>query len=1121
MLSTLTVAGRTVVKRLSADWLIVAAAFITVLLATVLLASGPIYADAVTISSLQRSLSDAPVEEAYIEASVHVYPEFHDRADEITRATVDRSLSATGAATFAHIEADAFEIEGAEDGVVTTLASLHYFEALENHATLLAGRWPGEAGVAEVALHAPAAVHLDVEVGDTFTVVNRRDPSLRVALTIVGTYQIEDATDPYWLNDTLSLSGIEESPSFRSVGPFAVTRETLLSELTPVRANADWRILPEFENLEVPEVDGYRARVAGLADELTDELFTSIPPAASGASSGFAVATDLDNLLTDVDRSLTVTRSSVLALLVQLALLAGYALVLTAGLLVDTRRTETNLARSRGTSPGQVLGIALLEGLVLTVPAMILAPHVATWLLGILNQVGPIASVGLTIEPEPTVESFILAGLAAGLAVVALAWPAYRSARRFGSSETRHGRQSSRGGAQRVGVDLALVALAFLVFWQLQTIGPDVSARVRGQFGIDPLLVVAPAMALLAGAILALRMIPLLARIAEWLATSRRAAVAALASWQVARRPTRYARSALLLILAIGIGFFAASYSTTWIASQRDQAAHAVGADISLIPDRATGTSIDDTQLTSLHRSIPGVKDSMPVSRLSGQLVRGESLVDILLLDASRADGIVAIRDELSPDFAELMALLAEARPALAGIELPGEPVTLELELEAVEEIPEDEGLEQCGPEPVGPETCFNARARVVLVDGDGLLHRVDAGVLIENQGPQTLAIPLTRTDGGPDATPVYPIELVSIEIESQLAAHSSRSVDLTISGFDLVDGAGQVSQVSVPMDWETWEPATTTVVGSSVRPQITPGPEGDGEMTAVIETGSGFNVAPAYFTLRPTGTSLPDSFPVIVSETFPDSAFVGLGDETRLPPLRIQRDNVLVAGTIGPFPTIDDGTRETVIADLATYQVMGYQPGRGLGPADYHWLATTGVDDRAVVSRLLAAPLDSFAVDSRESLTQSLLSDPVALGTIGALTVGFVAAAVFAAVGFAVSATVSARERLVEFALLRAVGLSSRQLGSWLVLEQGVLVAVSLALGTAIGVLLTAFILPLVTLTQDGAPAVPDVIVMYPWPTILVLELAVLAVLGLIVTVMTFLLRRIGLGSLLRLGEE
>jgi len=131
------------------------------------------------------------------------------------------------------------------------------------------------------------------------------------------------------------------------------------------------------------------------------------------------------------------------------------------------------------------------------------------------------------------------------------------------------------------------------------------------------------------------------------------------------------------------------------------------------------------------------------------------------------------------------------------------------------------------------------------------------------------------------------------------------------------------------------------------------------------------------------------------------------------------------------------------------------------------------------------------------------------------------VAAAVFASVGFAVSATVSARERLTEFALLRALGLSNPQLGAWLAIEQAALVALSLGLGTAIGLLLSWLALPLISVTQVGTVPIPSLTVQYPWSTILLLELAVVGSLAVIVTVLITLLRRLGLGSLLRLGVD
>jgi len=233
-----------------------------------------------------------------------------------------------------------------------------------------------------------------------------------------------------------------------------------------------------------------------------------------------------------------------------------------------------------------------------------------------------------------------------------------------------------------------------------------------------------------------------------------------------------------------------------------------------------------------------------------------------------------------------------------------------------------------------------------------------------------------------------------------------------------------------------------------------------------------------------------------------------------------MRNDEALVIGTIEGFPTTDPDLGEVVLLDLATYQAMGYRAGANIPQPDSYWLSLDG-DPQPAVDDLLSPPIGSFAVASQQALVDNLTADPVALATIGALTIGFVAAAVFATVGFAVSATVSARERLVEFALIRALGLSRGQLATWLSLEQAVLVFLSLLLGTTVGVVLTAVVLPLITLTQGGEPAVPPVVVQYPWMVIVALEVGVVAVLAAVVTVMTLLLRRIGLGSLLRMGED
>jgi ABC-type antimicrobial peptide transport system permease subunit len=157
----------------------------------------------------------------------------------------------------------------------------------------------------------------------------------------------------------------------------------------------------------------------------------------------------------------------------------------------------------------------------------------------------------------------------------------------------------------------------------------------------------------------------------------------------------------------------------------------------------------------------------------------------------------------------------------------------------------------------------------------------------------------------------------------------------------------------------------------------------------------------------------------------------------------------------------------------------------------------------------------------SQEERSRTLSTDPVALGIIGALVIGFVAAALFAVVGFMVSAAVSARERITEFALLRALGLSANQLSVWLSLENAVLAAVSLVTGTALGLVIAWVVLPFITVTQGATTPFPPVEVDVPWSTIAVLEAIGVVALMLTVGFLAWLLRRIGLASVLRMSED
>jgi hypothetical protein len=87
--------------------------------------------------------------------------------------------------------------------------------------------------------------------------------------------------------------------------------------------------------------------------------------------------------------------------------------------------------------------------------------------------------------------------------------------------------------------------------------------------------------------------------------------------------------------------------------------------------------------------------------------------------------------------------------------------------------------------------------------------------------------------------------------------------------------------------------------------------------------------------------------------------------------------------------------------------------------------------------------------------------------------------------------------------------------------IENGSLVVVSLIAGTILGIVISLIALPFITVTQQATTPVPGVLVQMPWDRILALDLIVLLALGVAVAVLATVLRRIGVGTILRLGDD
>jgi hypothetical protein len=1112
MFAVFATAWRVVLQRTRADWLILTAAAAIVLLATTLLATGPIYAGAVAVSGLHRTLHDAPTTSANVEITSRSNPqEFRSLDDRVVTLASD-AFRYTGARIVRSGRSDSFALPMQPGETVTDLAIFGFYDDIEQHATLLAGQWPDSSptnGVGAAISDSTAAL-LDIGIGSELRMESRRDPGYFVTVTVVGVYQVTDAGDPYWWEETLELEGIQTGQSFTTFGPFVVTPGDFFGPVTTQSAQIRWRIYPIWTSLTVQDVAPFRAGIEALRGRLNADL---------GQNERFAVNTGLVRILRDAERSLLVTRTGVMILTVQLAVLAGYALVLTAGLLIEQRRVETALLRSRGADSSQIGVMSLMEGVVLAVPAALAGPWIAALSLRLLNFAGPLTAIDLTVQPELTRTAYILAGLAAVACVVVLTLPAFLAARSFVDARAARGRQQARGIAQRAGVDLALIAIAVIGYWQLRRYGAPITATVHGRLGLDPFLVAAPALGLLAGAVVALRVIPLLARAIDRLVVSTRGLVPSLGAWQVSRRPGRYSRAALLLVLAMAIGLFSLAYTSTWTASQQDQADHQTGADIRVVPDRRTLTAIPALVLADAHRQIEGIQTSMPAAREPVTVSRSAGGGRFLALDAAAAAGVVKFRPDLANlPLADMMDALASRRPQLVGLQLPADAQRVSLTVELTfDELPQ--GV--APPQRVG----LNPRVSLVFQDARGLLDRRTSPILDVHPGAQVLEFQLAEAlSDGRIALPDGPLSLVGIELRVYVPFEVARTGHLEI--LNVATSPALTGDTWVPVSGATpegWQVTMSSPGGVLDAPTATlDSAPADVPVSVTLSTGSTrANVpVPVDVNLRPGVTEMMATLPVLVSARFLELTETAVGDRVSLQ-LGGPLQPLEIVGVFEAFPTLEPQPSNMLVADLGTVSTQRYlADGRILAPSEW-WLDIDEDQRESIVAALWSAPYSSARVFDRVERATTLRTDPVALGIIGALSLGFVAAALFAAIGFVVNASVSARERLAEFALLRALGLSPRQLSGWLSLENSLLVVISLIGGTLLGLTLAWLILPLVTLTQGATAIVPGLIVDIPWRTVLLLELVTLLALALVVGILAVALRRLGLGSVLRMGED
>lgn len=892
-------------------------------------------------------------------------------------------------------------------------------DGLQSQATLLSGRWPRSAADGappgtpiEAVLFDNTARLLKLKVGSHEHLgreLGRFDaPELDV--TIVGL--VHPLADAGWDRDVLGGDGFDPDPEdaayakeVKAYGPFLITLDDLMASKSGLK-RLEVTAHPRLVAPTVPELDRLTTDVLGADSRLAATLGNRVQLE--------RVASSLPHtLLADRDQQ-ELTRGEVLALALIGLLLTAIALALAGRLTTGVRAEESALFSALGTSRSQAAVVSAVEATALAGLAAVLAVPASSLLHALLTHAQPLKGAGLTTRATVTPGQILAVGGGALALAILHVGLAVRPAADSGD------RRTHRELFARSGADVLLFALAGVGWWQLQSQPAAAGSRA------DVVRVLAPALLLVAGTALTLRLLPPALHQVEKLAGQARSAVLPLAAFQAARRPQAYA-AGLLIGLACAAATFGTAFNATWNTSQHDQADLSVGTDLAIALDAPPVAG----QSTAVAAATGGTVSPVAGQNIAvGQWLGGQGEAPWLLaLDTRRAPELLRGRVDTS--------WAAIARPLTPPAPVAGAP------------LPQGATLMVSG---TSKRAAVVVTPRLLLQDADGLRTPCS--------GPP---IPLDgRQHPVPGCAPLAGLRLAAVAMQV-----TGDAPDASIADFDVTMALPAGSDASAAWSARAASPEQNQLTAPAVDatgPRL--------HMTASVQFQE-----PADSSRVLVASAFPDPGPVPVAVSAAFARDVNAHPGSRLSLTFSTTPVAAVVTEIVPtIPSAPGAAAAMVDLDMLSRSLAVH--GEFDSPVTGWWVGNPRSDATAKVPALRIG-----TATTRTAETARLTGSPARASLPAVLRVLVAAAVLLLVGGVVLHVACDVQLRALEVARLRGLGMSRRDIRAALLGEHTAVLLPLVLAGAAIGALATWVVAPLLIRSDTGAAPVPQALVEWPWP--------------------------------------
>ncbi len=1012
--------------------------------------------------------------------------------------------------------------------------SIGYLTGISSRVRVLEGHWPEGTATPghplDVAVDKLGAELLQLGVGDVMEVFPATSffdwPTAEVRIAAI--FERVDTSDEFWYG--LSSAASRKDDRWTLIPLFAdedALIERVLGTYPSLYADTTWYFFPDWQRMRANEVEEVQAILAGIQGSLSTGL----------KNSSYSIR--LDNLLRSFEEQLLLARLPLYLVLFLVTGILVYYLALVAGLIVRSRSGEISVLKSRGAMVWQLSVLGLGEGLLLAVPAVIAGPFLA---LGVVKLLGVIffelsgSSDALAGVPADISQEAFLLGLAGGGLAVLVFTAATLAAARRGSIEARQAgaRPPTVSLLHRYYLDLVLLTLIGLLWWQLQSRGTFlVQSLGSRELTIDYSLLLGPALGLAAAGLIVLRLFPwaagVLARVAgpvgpAWLVHVLR---------HLARDPLMPAMLIVLVMLATALGVMGSAFSSTLERGQQERALYEAGADLrvqhggwnqagGMVANHETIQGIEGLSAAADVFRSPGYLTTTGFST-SGTLlaVDAESISDVAWFREDFADGrsLADLSLTLRHGVSETLNPDSRANIGADGIPLPSSATALAL-------------WARPGDSARGVDLWARFR------DSEGRIADARLGDLQDTQWARflfDLTTPIPSNEGiigrGQSTALKPPLELISFSVRSRFNEGAGGAVFLGRVETETPDGVTTIHDFSSTNGWH--------IIEDFRKPGLYSLEPSQSAAAGEFDVTSRFSWASGGVGLNGIRAGAADEpIPALVSSQFLEVTDAEVGD-TIILGMSTYALLLEVAAEVEFFPTLNPDDRPFDVVDLPrfTQATIRYSPRPPRG-ANELWLAgdgshpkqhgpeqygpeRSGIDTEAVSAALREQGVSVRKVLHAPTMVALRVEQPLINAGWGALLVLlFLAVALASASGLLLFSHLDAKERQTEFALLRTLGISRGQMQRILWLNLFLMVICGVGLGTLLGWLMGASVLPLMEVVEEGARATPSLVLTTDWQRLLVSYAILSAVTGLCGLWLTWLTAKLQLQQVLRMGE-